>query len=196
VKAVLLEVDPSLLEQRRRLGLDRWDEMWEGVLHMSPAPAREHQRILTELLVFLVTLLRRTARGTILPGINVFNEASPSEDYRIPDLTFVAAGREPVLAEDGTRAGGPDAVIEIRSPGDESYDKLPFFGRLGIREVIVVDRDTKRVDILALEGDAYVPRIADANRGLISATLGVSFTTFDGRLLVADVSDPSVCAEI
>jgi len=75
VKAVLLEVDPSLLEQRRRLGLDRWDEMWEGVLHMSPAPAREHQRILTELLVFLVTLLRRTARGTILPGINVFNEA-------------------------------------------------------------------------------------------------------------------------
>ena len=192
----MLEVDPSLLEQRRRLGLDRWDEMWEGVLHMSPAPAREHQRVLTELLVFLVTLLRRTARGTILPGINVFNEASPSEDYRIPDLTFVAAGREPVFAEDGTRAGGPDAVIEIRSPGDESYDKLPFFGRLGIREVIVVDRDTKRVDILALEGDGYVPRIADANRGLISATLGVSFTTFDGRLLVADVSDPSVCAEI
>src|SRR5689334_20859173 len=48
VKAVMLEVDPSLLEQRRRLGLDRFDEMWEGVLHMTPSPANEHQRIQDE----------------------------------------------------------------------------------------------------------------------------------------------------
>ena len=34
----MLEVDPALLEQRRRLGLDHWDEMWEGVLHMGTGP--------------------------------------------------------------------------------------------------------------------------------------------------------------
>jgi len=37
----MLEVDPALLEQRRRLGLDHWDEMWEGVLHMAPDPQGE-----------------------------------------------------------------------------------------------------------------------------------------------------------
>ena len=72
MKAVIL--DPALLEQRRRLGLDRWDEMWEGVLHMAPAPANEHQRVVGELLVFLVPLLRRTGRGEIRIGINVFDE--------------------------------------------------------------------------------------------------------------------------
>jgi hypothetical protein len=49
----MLEVDAALLEQRRRLGLDRGDEMWEGVLHMTPAPSNEHRRILDELLFFL-----------------------------------------------------------------------------------------------------------------------------------------------
>jgi hypothetical protein len=58
----MLEIEPSLLKQRHRLGLDRWDEMWEGVLH-----------------------------------INVFNEGATAEDYRIPDLTFVARGREAIL---------------------------------------------------------------------------------------------------
>jgi hypothetical protein len=58
VKAVMLEVDPALLEQRRRLGLDRWDEMWEGVLHMAPAPANEHQRILDDLIMSLACVKR------------------------------------------------------------------------------------------------------------------------------------------
>src|SRR5688572_7431803 len=136
----MLEVDPSLLEQRRRLGLDRFDEMWEGVLHVSAAPASEHQRIVEELLIFLKPLLRRTQRGVLRSQINVFDEASPVENYRIPDLTFVAAGREALVAEDGIRKGGPDAVIEVRSPGDESYEKLPFYAKLGIRKVLIVDR--------------------------------------------------------
>jgi hypothetical protein len=29
----------ALIERRRRLGLDRRDEMWEGVYHLAPAPA-------------------------------------------------------------------------------------------------------------------------------------------------------------
>ena len=35
--------------------------------------------------------------------------------------------------------------MEIRSPGDESFEKLPFYGRLGVCEVLVIDRDTKVV---------------------------------------------------
>ena len=30
--------------------------------------------------------------------------------------------------------GAPDVVVEIRSPGDESYEKLEFYAQLGVRE--------------------------------------------------------------
>jgi Uma2 family endonuclease len=195
----MLEVDPSLLEQRRRLGLDRRDEMWEGVLHMTPAPANEHQRILDELLVFLVPLLRRTGTGTLRSGINVFDESSPLESYRIPDLTFVAAGREALFVEDGVRGGGPDAVIEVRSPNDESYEKLPFFAKLGVREVVIVDRDTKRVELFALDGDRYDPRPLEADGSLVSRALGVRWQVLDSeptRLRVADAKNAITTAEI
>jgi Uma2 family endonuclease len=199
VKAVMLEVDPNLLEHRRRLGLDHHDEMWEGVLHMTPAPANEHQRMLDELLVFLVPLLRRTARGSLRSGINVFDETAPKENYRIPDLTFVAAGRESLFAEDGIRGGGPDAVIEIRSPNDESYEKLPFFLKLGVREALIIDRDTKRVDLFASEGGEYVRQAPDAAGIVMSNVLRVRFRTIEGtrpRLVAADADDPRTQAEI
>jgi Uma2 family endonuclease len=51
----------------------------------------------------------------------------------------VARGCESIIAADGIRGGAPDAVIEIRSPDDETDEKLPFFAALGVAEVIVID---------------------------------------------------------
>ena len=126
MRAVLVHVTDSELADRRAKGLDRWDEMWDGVLHMAPAPSLAHQRILNDLIMFLGPLLKARRRGELVPGINVFQK---SDNYRIPDLTFVASGREQIFSADGVRGGGPDAVIEIRSPEDETYDKLPFMPR-------------------------------------------------------------------
>ena len=39
----MLEVHEALIAERRRLGHDRFDEMWEGVLHMVPSPGFGHQ---------------------------------------------------------------------------------------------------------------------------------------------------------
>jgi len=36
MKAVIAEVPEDILQQRKRTGADRWDEVWEGVLHMAP----------------------------------------------------------------------------------------------------------------------------------------------------------------
>lgn len=198
VKAVMLDVTPEELARRKLTGVDRWDEMWEGVLHMAPAPSREHQRILDELIVFLLPLLKRAGRGTLHSGINVFDEASPKENYRIPDLSFVAGGRAAVLAEDGIRGGGPDAVIEIRSPGDESYDKLPFFASLGVREVIIIDRDTKKPEIFRLAGSQYVAVAVDREGWLGSETLRVRLRRSPDSpvLAIEDVDDATVRAEI
>jgi hypothetical protein len=45
MKAVMSEVPADILAWRKRTGADRWDEMWEGVLHMPPMPNREHQEL-------------------------------------------------------------------------------------------------------------------------------------------------------
>lgn len=157
---------------------------------MSPAPAYEHQRIIAELLAFLVPLLKRTARGILVPGINVFRA---DDNYRIPDLSFVAAGREEVLAEDGAR-GGPDAVVEVRSPGDETYEKLPFYAALGIREVVVIPRDLKKPELHRLAGAQYVLVSPDADGMLPCQTMAVRFGHEPGpkpRLVVEDAAEPA-----
>jgi hypothetical protein len=68
--------------------------LWAGVLRMAPAPLFEHQRALGELIAFLVPLMKRRRRGTLVAGANVFNEASRKPYYRLPDLTFVSTGRD------------------------------------------------------------------------------------------------------
>lgn len=197
MKALILQVSEEALARRRQTGVDRYDEMWEGVLHMAPAPAYEHQRMVSAIDRFLGSLCDRHVRGTLAPGINVFGEASEGQDYRIPDLTFVAAARRGIIAPDGIRGGGPDGVIEIRSPEDETYDKLPFFARLGVREVIVVDRDTKETEIYRLAGREYVRVSRDRHGWLRSEVLNVRFArTPSSRLVIEDLTDPSTRVEI
>lgn len=195
MRAVLSYISDAELANRKALGLDRRDEMWEGVLHMTPAPMVEHQRILDEFILFLARHLAATCRGTLRSGINVFRG---EKDYRIPDLTFIAAGREDLLAEDGVRGGGPDAVIEIRSPHDESYEKLPFYAAIGTREVIVIDRDTKRPEIFRLAGPQYVALQPDNGGWLLTEAMSVRFRVVEGappRLAIEDASNPSVRTE-
>ena len=43
--------------------------------------------------------------------------------------------------------GPPTVVIEIRSPDDETLEKLPFYAKLGVPEVWVIDRDSRAVEI-------------------------------------------------
>ena len=112
-------------------------------------------------------------------------------------MTFIATGHEHVLARDGTRRGGPDAVIEVRSPEDETYEKFPFFAGLGVRQVIVVHRDTKDVEVYRLAGPQYVALQADADGWLRSDVLGVRFMrTAAGRLLIEEVDTPANRIEI
>ncbi|HMF97801.1 MAG TPA: hypothetical protein VKE96_26055 [Vicinamibacterales bacterium] len=96
MKAVIAHLSAHDLAERRRTGLDRWDEMWEGILHMAPAPNYEHRRMLDALIEHLGALLRSTGRGTLRSGINVFWEATPRENYRIPDLTFMLSTAGPI----------------------------------------------------------------------------------------------------
>lgn len=199
MRAVVVHVREEELADRRAKGLDRWDEMWEGVLHMTPAPSLEHQRIVDTMIEFLRPHLRNTGRGALYSGINVFRESGPAMDYRIPDLTFVAAARAHILRSDGVRGDGPDAVIEIQPPEDETYDKLPFYAALRVREVIVCDRETKEPELFRLAGAQHVAVQRDADGWLMSNTLAVRLRRVGdtpARLRVEDLDARSFVVEI
>jgi Uma2 family endonuclease len=48
-------------------------------------------------------------------------------------------------------------VVEIISPGDESWEKLLFYAAHHVDEVLIVDPDTRQVHWLGLAGDEYQP---------------------------------------
>jgi Uma2 family endonuclease len=61
--------------------------------------------------------------------------------YRTPDLVVFSADYRSARGVEGAAA----LAIEIRSPGDETFDKIPFYDRVGVEELLVIDRDTKEV---------------------------------------------------
>jgi hypothetical protein len=70
MRAVMSEVSAEVLDWRRRTGSDRWDEMWEGKLHMPPMPNRSHQDFAMELGAWLRTHWARPRGNKVYPPIN------------------------------------------------------------------------------------------------------------------------------
>ncbi len=136
----------ALLERRRRAGLDRLDEVWEGVLHMIPAPGHAHARIAQQLAELLGPLARRAGLEATM---HEFNLGESEHDFRVPDGGL----HRPGAAE----MWHPTAalVAEILSPGDEAWEKLPFYAKHGVDEVLIVDPDKCIVSWLALTAGGY-----------------------------------------
>jgi Uma2 family endonuclease len=181
MRAVMCEVPQWLLDQRRETGADRWDEMWDGVLHMVPSPSSDHQGLVGDLYYWLRSEWASRRSGRVLIGVNVALGPNWRDNYRVPDLALILPGGR---AQDRREYidGGPDVVIEVRSPQDETYVKLPFYAEIGVRELWVVDRDTQVVEIHALEGEA--PRLvpADAEGWIASAATGLELRGSAGRV--------------
>lgn len=179
MRAVLLEVPEALLEERRRKGLDVFDEVWDGVLHMVPPPSGHHQRLGLKLGVVLLPLAEDKGlvgsheTGLFRPG------AAGERDYRVPDLVFA----RPENASDRGVDGMAELVVEILSPGDESYDKLGFYADLGVGEVLVVDPETRTVELFVLKDGSLEPAAPDAAGTLVASSLDVSFATVEGPRL-------------
>jgi Uma2 family endonuclease len=183
------------LDERVRLGLDRFDEVWEGVLYAPPAPGRLHQRLGTKLVAFLEPLLNQ--RGVeVQYETEVHRPGSGGQDYRIPDLVFFREDQPSLTLTERGLEGGPLAVLGILSKDDETYEKLGFYAALGIREVIVLKPDTREVEIFRLAGSAYVAVSADASGAVHAASIDVRFSTVPGTPLLARVECRGSAREI
>lgn len=134
-----------MLAERRRLDLDRADEMWEGVLHMVPPPLDGHEALLDE--IYGLLRPRALARGLLARGGTPGLYAN-DDSWRVPDQLYARPDQRR-----NDRFWGAELVVEIRSPGDESYEKLPFYATVGVTECLIVDRDTKVPELYRLGHD-------------------------------------------
>ena len=142
MKVVASVAPPGLVEWRRRMEVDRHDELWEGVLHMNPLPNRDHQELVAELWQWLNLYWARPSGNRVYFERNVAAPGGWPNDYRGPDLVLLTRDRLEIDKNEYIQ-GAPTVVIEVRNPEDETYEKLNFYAKLGVPETWVVNRDTK-----------------------------------------------------
>jgi Uma2 family endonuclease len=141
------EID-ALIEHRRRLDLDHYDEVWEGVLHMNPPPAAEHQYLVQQLYDLLGPLARRAG---LVPLLQVFALGEGKDNYRAPDGGLHRT--QPLGVWQRTAA----LVIEVVSPADKSWEKFDFYAAHNVDEVLIIDRSKQEVHWFGLQDGEYQP---------------------------------------
>jgi hypothetical protein len=141
----------ELRADRAAAGSDRWDEVWEGTYMMAPLPNIEHQELVGAFVDVLREVVPRS-RGIVLPGTNVSDREKGWEfNYRCPDVAVYLSENRAKNCHTHWR-GGPDFAVEIVSPDDMVRDKIPFYGKVAMRELLIVDRDPWSLELLRLSG--------------------------------------------
>jgi Uma2 family endonuclease len=149
VRTIVLEPKSAefeaLLKRRQSLGQDLYDEVWENEYHMAPAPHGSHGYVGGQLAGLLLPLAQRA--GLIVT--DPFNLGGP-DDYRVPDRGL--------LREEPTTTFIPTAavVVEVVSPGDETWQKLDFYAAHSVDELLIADPAKRSVTWLVLHGGRYV----------------------------------------
>jgi Uma2 family endonuclease len=168
----------QLIAQRQQLGIDKYDEVWDGVYVVTPLPTNPHQALVTDLTTILNGLVKEERRGTVLAGANVSDRREGWEhNFRGPDVVVVLRGGTAV--DCGTHwMGGPDFLVEIQSPGDDTDEKIPFYEQLRVRELLVIHRDRRTLRLYRHNGEQFsaVPLVAfQRGRWLRSEVLPLAF---------------------
>ena len=149
------DFEAQAIAQRRALGLDRYDEVWDGVYVMAPLANNEHQRIATKLSAVLERL-GEELNAEVLCGCNVSNRRDDwTTNYRCPDNAVYMADN-PAENLSTHWLGGPDFAVEITSPKDKTWDKLDFYASMNTRELLIIDRDPWKLSLLRLAGNKLV----------------------------------------
>ncbi len=130
----------QLLAERARLGLDRRDEIWGGVLHMAPAALRRH----ADLQAQVIAILHAPARASGLRAVGEFNLGDKG-NYQIPDAALLAPGPDQLYVPTAA------LVAESLSPDDETPEKIPFYAAHHVDELLIVDPAQHAVHWLALD---------------------------------------------
>jgi Uma2 family endonuclease len=179
-------LDPNLfrdlIRRRQALGIDQHDEVWEGVYLVPPLASNDHQHAATFLATILFNIISLEGMGRVHAGANVSDRQQDWEhNFRAPDVVVVLNGGRAI--DCGTHwMGGPDFLIEIASPGDETEEKIPFYTQLQVRELLIVGRDTRELRLYRHDGQqlALVPPSAFRRKPwLVSQVVPLAFRQVD-----------------
>lgn len=145
---------------------------------MSPLANIEHQSVVNGLVTALTNAVASQAGVRVFPGVNVSDRIADWEkNYRCPDVAVVLPGSR-AIAHDAFYYGGPDFVAEIVSDYDRSREKFDFYADVGVREVLIVDRDPWQLELYTLK-DGKLERVGlgkpDDGTILVSYVLQLSF---------------------
>jgi Uma2 family endonuclease len=178
-------VEDRIRAERARSGGDRHDEVWEGIYMMTPLANLEHQEFVLALASILHEVLVEPRLGTAYPGANVSDcEKGWEHNYRTPDV--VAVLNESKAKNCSTHfCGGPDFLIEIVSTDDHSREKLEFYGKIGVRELLIIDRDPWRLELYQLRDGTL--QSAGESQLEKPAVLKCNVVPLSFRLLAGDV---------
>lgn len=148
------------LEQRRALGQDRFDEVWEGEYHVAPAPREAHADLDDQ----LAALLRPRARARGLWPRGPLN-IGDKDDYRVPDRAYRRERTDEVFVPTAA------IVVEIVSPGDDSYRKFDFYFAHGVEELLIVEPLQRSLQWYARGAEALERTDGSALLGLTATEL-------------------------
>jgi Uma2 family endonuclease len=168
----------SIIRERKRLGIDRYDEVWEGMYVMPSMPNNAHQELLDDLGDVLTEAVKQAGLGKKVQGANVSDRRKRwKQNYRVPDMVVVLNNSRAV--DCGTYFfGGPDFLVEVESPGDDTEEKVPFYSKIGVRELLIVHRDSRTLRLLRHDGGELVlvkPSLFEGKEWLVSEVLTLAF---------------------
>ena len=121
-----------LIDERRRLGLDLFDEWHEGVYVIVAGPSPEHGEVALE----LGAILKPIARARGLRVATPTNIGTDEDDSRVPDLTVF---RPDTARTSPAFLATAELAVEVLSPRERPQAKLAFYARRGVREYVEVD---------------------------------------------------------
>jgi Uma2 family endonuclease len=136
------EFDNYPFEEDKRYELD------EGELIEMIRPAYKHNRVLLRLLFALETCFRQRQTGEVLLSENLY--ALSASTRRSPDAAVILGDRRAELADAKVIPIVPDIAVEVLSPSETTrmiHRKLKQYFEAGVKQVWLVDPDTREVDI-------------------------------------------------
>jgi Uma2 family endonuclease len=185
----LVSLEPNelkrLVRQRRDSGADRFDEVWDGVYVMAPLADNEHQRLGLKLAIGLTDALGSSDTIQIFAGCNVSDQPTRwKRNYRCPDLAIFLPGNAAIDRKTHWY-GGPDFAIKVMSRFDRSREKFDFYKKVGVRELLLIDRHPWMLERYRVEraDSTLVGRaaLADPPSAILSDVLGLAFQLVPSR---------------
>lgn len=189
----LVILDPDelkrIIRRRRKTGADRYDEVWDEVYVMSPIADNSHQELAFRIAARISEALGEESGARISAGANFSDRKLKwKKNYRVPDVAVYLPGNP---AEDmgSFWHGGPDFAVEIIGHCDRSREKLDFYAKVGVRELLLVDRNPWALELYRLQY-GHLGRVeADPDGSLTSQAFPIRLR------LTADEPTPRIAIE-